>query len=110
MNYLRQKFRLVLSRCYDLWVDFANAGLLRMIQPSSTPSDGSYTTTDSGDGNGSIPMLNTDVPDISVIRVSKDDPNNKDGRDVLQSTTMELSPDLNYEILSGQLVDSHVRV
>lgn len=39
-------------------------------------------------------MLNTDVPDISVIRVSKDDPNNKDGRDVyyMVSTTMELSP------------------
>ena len=96
MNYLRQKISAsaiaVLSTCGLILAPmpvFADD-----LTPSSTPSDGSYTTTDSGDGTYSIPMLNTDVPDISVIRVSKDDPNNKDGRDVyyMVSTTMELSP------------------
>lgn len=96
MNYLRQKISAsaiaVLSTCGLILAPmpvFADDST-----PSSTPSDGSYTTTDSGDGTYSIPMLNTDVPDISVIRVSKDDPNNKDGRDVyyMVSTTMELSP------------------
>lgn len=96
MNYLRQKISasaiVVLSTCGLILAPmpvFADDST-----PSSTPSDGSYTTTDSGDGTYSIPMLNTDVPDISVIRVSKDDPNNKDGRDVyyMVSTTMELSP------------------
>ena len=96
MNYLRKKISAsaiaVLSTCGLILAPmpvFADDST-----PSSTPSDGSYTTTDSGDGTYSIPMLNTDVPDISVIRVSKDDPNNKDGRDVyyMVSTTMELSP------------------
>ncbi|MEV4714549.1 glycoside hydrolase 43 family protein [Micromonospora sp. NPDC049374] len=52
----------------------------------------SYTSTDRGDGTYSVPLLRSDVPDISVERVPAAE--NHEGRDVyyMISTTMHLSP------------------
>lgn len=74
------------------------------------PAQSGYTTTDTGSGAYGIPMLNTDVPDISVMRLPKDDPKNHDGRDVyyMVSTTMELSPGApimkSYDLVNWQMV------
>ena len=34
-----------------------------------TPPDASYTSTDAGDGTYTVPLLNSDVPDVSVTMV-----------------------------------------
>ncbi|MEK8107075.1 hypothetical protein NKG94_21555 [Micromonospora sp. M12] len=51
----------------------------------------SYTSTDTGAGTYSVPLLNADVPDISVERVPAAE--NDEGRDLyyMISTTMHLS-------------------
>ena len=73
-------------------------------------SDRSYTTTDNADGTYSIPLLNSDVPDISVMRLPKDDPKNQEGRDMyyMVSTTMELSPGApimkSYDLVNWRIV------
>ena len=52
----------------------------------------SYTSTDRSDGTYSVPLLNADVPDVSVERVPATE--SREGRDVyyMISTTMHLSP------------------
>lgn len=77
-------------------------------ETATTP--GGYTTSDNGDGTYTLPELNSDVPDISVTRVPKDDPNNKEGRDIyyMVSTTMELSPGApimkSYDLVNWKIV------
>jgi beta-xylosidase len=63
----------------------ANAAVEWSPQPS-------YTSTDKGDGTYSVPLLRSDVPDVSVERVPAAE--NDEGRDVyyMISTTMHLSP------------------
>ncbi|NEG95301.1 family 43 glycosylhydrolase [Bifidobacterium sp. SMB2] len=69
-----------------------------------------YTTSDNGDGTYSIPVLNSDVPDVSVMRLPKNDPKNTEGRDIyyMVSTTMELSPGApvmkSYDLINWQIV------
>ncbi|NHB84323.1 glycosyl hydrolase 43 family protein [Tessaracoccus sp. HDW20] len=52
----------------------------------------SFTSTDGGDGTFSVPLLNSDVPDVSVTVVPAAE--SGEGRDVyyMLSTTMHLSP------------------
>src|SRR5690625_2697877 len=52
----------------------------------------SMTSTDNDDGTYDIPLLKSDVPDVSVTRVPADE--NDEGRDIyyMVSTTMHLSP------------------
>ncbi|MFB9852141.1 glycoside hydrolase 43 family protein [Micromonospora andamanensis] len=65
-------------------------GVAHAADEWSPPS--SYTSTDRGDGTYSVPLLRSDVPDISVERVPAAE--NDEGRDVyyMISTTMHLSP------------------
>jgi beta-xylosidase len=70
--------------------------------------DSSYTTTDTGDGSYTIPMLNSDVPDVSVERVPASQ--NDEGRDIyyMVSTTMHLSPGApimkSYDLVNWEIV------
>ncbi|SIR89650.1 family 43 glycosylhydrolase [Micromonospora avicenniae] len=69
----------------------------------------SYTSTDKGDGSYSVPLLNSDVPDISVERVPAAE--NDEGRDVyyMISTTMHLSPGApimkSYDLVNWEIVN-----
>lgn len=69
----------------------------------------SYTSTDKGDGTYSVPLLNADVPDISVERVPA--AANREGRDVyyMISTTMHLSPGApimkSYDLVNWEIVN-----
>ncbi|MFV2019007.1 family 43 glycosylhydrolase [Micromonospora sp. LOL_023] len=69
----------------------------------------SYTSTDTGDGSYSVPLLRSDVPDISVERVSAAD--NDEGRDIyyMISTTMHLSPGApimkSYDLVDWEIVN-----
>ncbi|MBD3940463.1 carbohydrate binding domain-containing protein [Microbacterium sp. NEAU-LLC] len=69
----------------------------------------SYTSTDRGDGTYSVPMLNADVPDVSVERVPASQ--NDEGRDIyyMISTTMQLSPGSpimkSYDLVNWQIVN-----
>nr|BFE60890.1 family 43 glycosylhydrolase [Dactylosporangium thailandense] len=69
----------------------------------------SYTSTDKGDGRYSVPLLNADVPDISVERVPA--AQNREGRDVyyMISTTMHLSPGApimkSYDLVNWEIVN-----
>ena len=71
--------------------------------------DSSYTTTDTGDGSYTVPMLNSDVPDISVERVPASQ--NDEGRDIyyMVSTTMHLSPGApimkSYDLVNWEIVN-----
>jgi beta-xylosidase len=66
------------------------------------------TTTDNGDGTYGVPLLNSDVPDISVTRVPAAE--NDEGRDVyyMISTTMHLAPGApimkSYDLVSWEIV------
>jgi beta-xylosidase len=70
--------------------------------------ESSYTTTDSGDGAYKVPMLNADVPDVSVERVPASQ--NDEGRDIyyMVSTTMHLSPGApimkSYDLVNWETV------
>ncbi|WP_419706668.1 RICIN domain-containing protein [Promicromonospora sp. NFX87] len=70
--------------------------------------DSSYTTTDSGDGTYKVPLLNSDVPDVSVERVPASQ--NDEGRDTyyMVSTTMHLSPGApimkSYDLVNWEIV------
>ncbi len=72
------------------------------------PQLSSYTSTDTGDGRYSVPLLNADVPDISVERVPAAE--NDEGRDVyyMVSTTMHLSPGApimkSYDLVNWEIV------
>jgi len=69
----------------------------------------SYTSTDGGDGNYSVPLLNADVPDVSVERVPAAE--NDEGRDLyyMISTTMHLSPGApimkSYDLVNWETVN-----
>jgi beta-xylosidase len=73
-------------------------------QPAS-----SYTSTDQGDGTYSVPLLGSDVPDVSVERVPAAE--NDEGRDVyyMISTTMHLSPGApimkSYDLVNWEIVN-----
>jgi len=67
------------------------------------------TTTDRGDGTYGVPLLNSDVPDISVARVPAAE--NDEGRDVyyMISTTMHLAPGApimkSYDLVNWEIVN-----
>ncbi|GAA4474384.1 glycoside hydrolase family 43 protein [Phytohabitans houttuyneae] len=69
----------------------------------------SYTSTDTGDGRYSVPLLRSDVPDISVERVPA--AANDEGRDLyyMISTTMHLSPGApimkSYDLVNWEIVN-----
>lgn len=69
----------------------------------------SYTSTDTGAGTYSVPLLNADVPDISVERVPAAE--NDEGRDIyyMISTTMHLSPGApimkSYDLVNWDIVN-----
>ncbi|MGW4109879.1 beta-xylosidase family glycoside hydrolase [Actinosynnema sp. NPDC004786] len=69
----------------------------------------SYTSTDRGDGTYSVPLLNSDVPDVSVERVPAAE--NDEGRDLyyMISTTMHLSPGApimkSYDLVNWEIVN-----
>ncbi|WP_123604774.1 family 43 glycosylhydrolase [Micromonospora sp. Llam0] len=69
----------------------------------------SYTSTDNGDGTYSVPLLRSDVPDISVERVPAAE--NDEGRDIyyMISTTMHLSPGApimkSYDLVNWEIVN-----
>lgn len=71
--------------------------------------DSSYTTSDKGDGTYSVPLLNADVPDVSVERVPASE--NDEGRDLyyMISTTMQLSPGApimkSYDLVNWEIVN-----
>jgi beta-xylosidase len=71
--------------------------------------DSSYTTTDTGDGSYTVPMLNSDVPDVSVERVPASQ--NDERRDIyyMVSTTMHLSPGApimkSYDLVNWEIVN-----
>ena len=70
--------------------------------------ESSYTTTDTGDGTYKVPMLKSDVPDVSVERVPASQ--NDEGRDTyyMVSTTMHLSPGApimkSYDLVNWETV------
>ncbi len=71
--------------------------------------DSSYTSTDGGDGTYRVPLLNADVPDVSVERVPAAE--NDEGRDLyyMISTTMHLSPGApimkSYDLVNWEIVN-----
>ena len=104
-------------------VSLATAGLLASVGLFATTSvaqaadewnpESSYTTTDKGDGTYTVPLLNADVPDVSVERVPA--PQNDEGRDIyyMISTTMHLSPGApimkSYDLVNWEIVNYVVR-
>jgi beta-xylosidase len=102
-----------------------SAGVARADQPTATIAAGtsvegkpisdewspglSYTSTDNGDGTYSVPLLRSDVPDISVERVPAAE--NDEGRDIyyMISTTMHLSPGApimkSYDLVNWEIVN-----
>ncbi|MEU4559423.1 family 43 glycosylhydrolase [Actinoplanes sp. NPDC023936] len=68
----------------------------------------SYTSTDTAAGSYTVPLLRSDVPDISVERVPAAE--NAEGRDIyyMISTTMHLSPGApimkSYDLVNWQIV------
>lgn len=71
--------------------------------------DSGYTSTDKGDGTYTVPLLNADVPDVSVERVPAAE--NDEGRDIyyMISTTMHLSPGApimkSYDLVNWDVVN-----
>ncbi|WP_326559311.1 family 43 glycosylhydrolase [Micromonospora sp. NBC_01796] len=69
----------------------------------------SYTSTDTGAGTYAVPLINADVPDISVERVPAGE--NDEGRDIyyMISTTMHLSPGApimkSYDLVNWEIVN-----
>lgn len=100
-------------------ISLATAGLLASVGLFATTAvahateewnpDSSYTTTDKGDGTYSVPLLNADVPDVSVERVPASE--NDEGRDIyyMISTTMHLSPGApimkSYDLVNWEIVN-----
>ncbi|WP_081916244.1 family 43 glycosylhydrolase [Saccharothrix sp. NRRL B-16314] len=85
-----------------------SAGLPAHATDEWTPVP-SYTSTDNGDGTYSVPLLDSDVPDVSVERVPAAE--NDEGRDVyyMISTTMHLSPGApimkSYDLVNWEVVN-----
>ncbi|MDQ0613978.1 beta-xylosidase [Microbacterium sp. W4I4] len=99
------------------WISSAVLGVLAasVIAPSASsatedfPFVPSITSTDNGDGTYDIPLLRSDVPDVSVARVPAAE--NDEGRDVyyMVSTTMHLSPGApimkSYDLVNWEIVN-----
>ncbi|MEU7613531.1 family 43 glycosylhydrolase [Micromonospora sp. NPDC049204] len=90
------------------------AGLVVVTPAAAQAADpwsprSSYTSTDTGAGTYSVPLLNADVPDISVERVPAAE--NDEGRDLyyMISTTMHLSPGApimkSYDLVNWEIVN-----
>ncbi|WP_228484576.1 family 43 glycosylhydrolase [Microbacterium cremeum] len=89
------------------------AALLLAAPPSQAAEtwqpDSGFTSTDKGDGTYTVPLLNADVPDVSVERVPASD--NDEGRDLyyMISTTMHLSPGApimkSYDLVNWEIVN-----
>lgn len=90
----------------------ASVGLVTTTDPAQAADEwnpeSSYTTTDAGDGTYKVPMLKSDVPDVSVERVPASQ--NDEGRDIyyMVSTTMHLSPGApimkSYDLVNWETV------
>jgi beta-xylosidase len=71
--------------------------------------DSAYTSTDNGDGTYRVPLMNADVPDVSVERIPASE--NGEGRDIyyMISTTMHLSPGApimkSYDLVNWEIVN-----
>ncbi|MGQ3254958.1 MAG: family 43 glycosylhydrolase, partial [Microbacterium aurantiacum] len=71
--------------------------------------DSAYTSTDNGDGTYRVPLMNADVPDVSVERIPASE--NDEGRDIyyMISTTMHLSPGApvmkSYDLVNWEIVN-----
>lgn len=71
--------------------------------------DSAYTSTDNGDGTYRVPLMNSDVPDVSVERIPASE--NDEGRDIyyMISTTMHLSPGApimkSYDLVNWEIVN-----
>src|SRR5699024_1083446 len=76
---------------------------------AETEFGGSFTSTESSDGDFSVPILNSDVPDVSVERVLASE--SGDDLDVyyMISTTMHLSPGVPikkyYDLVNWETVN-----
>ncbi len=89
----------------------ACGGVLTLATPAAADPAGprSYTSTDNGDGTYSVPLVNADVPDNSVIRVPAAE--NDEGRDIyyMVSTTMHLAPGApimkSYDLVNWETVN-----
>jgi beta-xylosidase len=89
------------------------AGLLLAAPPAHAADewnpDSGYTSTDKGDGTYTVPLLNADVPDVSVERIPASE--NDEGRDIyyMISTTMHLSPGApimkSYDLVNWEIVN-----
>ena len=85
---------------------FASTGAAQAAEEWDPES--SYTSTDTGEGTYAVPMLNSDVPDVSVERVPASQ--NDEGRDIyyMVSTTMHLSPGApimkSYDLVNWETV------
>ncbi|KQZ83052.1 1,4-beta-xylanase [Microbacterium sp. Root166] len=89
------------------------AGLLLAVAPSQAAEpwqpDSGYTSTDKGDGSYTVPLINADVPDVSVERIPASE--NDEGRDIyyMISTTMHLSPGApimkSYDLVNWEIVN-----
>ncbi len=89
------------------------AGLLLAVAPSQAAEpwqpDSGYTSTDKGDGTYTVPLINADVPDVSVERIAASE--NDEGRDIyyMISTTMHLSPGApimkSYDLVNWEIVN-----
>ena len=92
-----------------LCVTALTAGLATAAGTEPAEDDLGLTTTDNGDGTYGIPLLNSDVPDVSVTRVPAAE--NDEGRDVyyMVSTTMHLSPGApimkSYDLVNWEIVN-----
>ncbi|TDN91671.1 family 43 glycosylhydrolase [Microbacterium sp. BK668] len=90
------------------------AGALLLAPGGATAADpwnpdSGYTSTDKGDGTYTVPLLNADVPDVSVERIPASE--NGEGRDIyyMISTTMHLSPGApimkSYDLVNWEIVN-----
>ncbi len=92
-----------------------SAGLVTAGNPAAA-ADGpewdprpSWTSTDNTDGTYRVPLLNADVPDVSVQRLPAAE--NPEGRDIyyMVSTTMHLSPGApimkSYDLVNWEIVN-----
>lgn len=88
--------------------------LLAPLAPAATAAepwnpDSGYTSTDNGDGTYRVPLMNADVPDVSVERIPAAE--NDEGRDIyyMISTTMHLSPGApimkSYDLVNWEIVN-----
>lgn len=104
----RAAFMALLTTSAVIGMVLTPAGEPAQAAPEWDP-DSSYTSTDNGDGTYRVPLLNSDVPDVSVERLPADQ--NAEGRDIyyMISTTMHLSPGApimkSYDLVNWEIVN-----